>query len=112
MAFLPAPFMPRRRYHLRCPLFSPGQDPFGSQCFGHFVLDFPVLPKALALAPMMHIHLGWDLLAWGSRQVGSELSMIGGCSFSCRLRCCRICHGSTLHTYAGEPRGLWWYSPI
>jgi hypothetical protein len=35
--------------------------------FSHFVLDFPVHPKRLALAPMTRIYLGWDLLAWGSR---------------------------------------------
>jgi hypothetical protein len=35
--------------------------------FSHFVLDFPVHPKRVALAPMTHIYLGWDLLAWGSR---------------------------------------------
>jgi hypothetical protein len=35
--------------------------------FSHFVLDFPVHPKRLALAPTTHIYLGWDLLAWGSR---------------------------------------------
>jgi hypothetical protein len=35
--------------------------------FSHFVVDFPVHPKRLALAPMTHIYLGWDLLAWGSR---------------------------------------------
>jgi hypothetical protein len=35
--------------------------------FSHFVLDFPVHPKRLVLAPMTHIYLGWDLLAWGSR---------------------------------------------
>jgi len=35
--------------------------------FSHFVLDFPVHPKRLSLAPMTHIYLGWDLLAWGSR---------------------------------------------
>ena len=34
--------------------------------FSHFVLDFPVHPRRLALAPMTHLHLGWDLLAWGS----------------------------------------------
>jgi len=35
--------------------------------FSHFLLDFPVHPKRLALAPMTGIYLGWDLLAWGSR---------------------------------------------
>ncbi len=35
--------------------------------FSHFVLDFPVHPKRLALAPMTDIYLGWDFLAWGSR---------------------------------------------
>jgi phosphatidylglycerophosphate synthase len=34
--------------------------------FCHFVLDFPVHPKRLALYPLSGIHLGWDLLAWGS----------------------------------------------
>lgn len=34
--------------------------------FSHFVLDFPVHPKRLALAPLTRIYLGWDLLAWGS----------------------------------------------
>jgi hypothetical protein len=33
----------------------------------HFVLDFPVHPKRLALYPMSNIHLGWDLWAWGTR---------------------------------------------
>jgi hypothetical protein len=35
--------------------------------FSHFALDFPVHPKKLALDPLSRIHLGWDLLAWGSR---------------------------------------------
>jgi hypothetical protein len=35
--------------------------------FSHFVLDFPVHPKRLALAPGTRVYLGWDLLAWGSR---------------------------------------------
>jgi hypothetical protein len=35
--------------------------------FSHFVLDFPVHPKRLALAPLTGVYLGWDLLAWGSR---------------------------------------------
>jgi len=35
--------------------------------FSHFLLDFPVHPKRLALAPLTGIYLGWDLLAWGSR---------------------------------------------
>ena len=35
--------------------------------FSHFVLDFPVHPKRLALAPVSGVYLGWDLLAWGSR---------------------------------------------
>jgi len=35
--------------------------------FSHFVLDFPVHPKRLALAPLTGIYLGRDLLAWGSR---------------------------------------------
>jgi hypothetical protein len=35
--------------------------------FSHFVLDFPVHPKRLALAPLTGIYIGWDLLAWGSR---------------------------------------------
>jgi hypothetical protein len=34
--------------------------------FSHFVLDFPVHPRRLALAPLTGIYLGWDLLAWGS----------------------------------------------
>ena len=34
--------------------------------FSHFVLDFPVHPKRLALAPLTGVYLGWDLLAWGS----------------------------------------------
>jgi len=34
--------------------------------FSHFLLDFPVHPKRLALYPLSKIHLGWDLLAWGS----------------------------------------------
>jgi hypothetical protein len=33
--------------------------------FSHFVLDFPVHPKRLALAPLTRIYLGWDLLALG-----------------------------------------------
>ena len=36
--------------------------------FSHFVLDFPVHPKRLALYPLSSAHLGWDLLAWGSRR--------------------------------------------
>jgi hypothetical protein len=32
-----------------------------------FLLDFPVHPKRLALAPLTGLDLGWDLLAWGSR---------------------------------------------
>jgi hypothetical protein len=35
--------------------------------FSHFLLDFPVHPKRLALAPLTGVYLGWDLLAWGSR---------------------------------------------
>jgi hypothetical protein len=35
--------------------------------FSHFLLDFPVHPKLLALYPRSRIHLGWDLLVWGSR---------------------------------------------
>src|SRR5215831_3204997 len=35
--------------------------------FSHFVLDFPVHPKRLALYPLSRVHLGWDLLPWGSR---------------------------------------------
>jgi hypothetical protein len=35
--------------------------------FSHFLLDFPVHPKRLALAPLTRVYLGWDLLAWGSR---------------------------------------------
>src|SRR5438067_11137108 len=35
--------------------------------FSHFVLDFPVHPKRLALYPLSHADLGWDLLAWRSR---------------------------------------------
>lgn len=35
--------------------------------FSHFPLDFPVHPKRLALFPRSGIHLGWDLLSWGSR---------------------------------------------
>jgi len=35
--------------------------------FSHFLLDFPVHPKQLALAPLSGVYLGWDLLAWGSR---------------------------------------------
>jgi hypothetical protein len=35
--------------------------------FSHFMLDFPVHPSRLALYPLSRIHLGWDLLAWGSR---------------------------------------------
>lgn len=35
--------------------------------FSHFLLDFPVHPKRLALAPLSGVYLGWDLLAWGSR---------------------------------------------
>lgn len=34
--------------------------------FSHFVLDFPVHPKRLALSPLSGIYLSWDLLAWGS----------------------------------------------
>src|SRR5438105_15679350 len=34
--------------------------------FSHFLLDFPVHPKRLALAPLTGVYLGWDLLAWGS----------------------------------------------
>jgi hypothetical protein len=36
--------------------------------FSHFLLDFPVHPKRLALFPKSKMHLGWDLLAWGSAQ--------------------------------------------
>ena len=36
--------------------------------FSHFLLDFPVHPKRLALYPLSKIHLGWDLLTWGSSQ--------------------------------------------
>src|SRR5206468_6228193 len=32
----------------------------------HFLLDFPVHPKTLALYPLSKIHVGWDLLPWGS----------------------------------------------
>ena len=35
--------------------------------FSHFLLDFPVHPKQLALAPLSGVYLGWDLLAWSSR---------------------------------------------
>ena len=35
--------------------------------FSHFLLDFPVHPKRLALYPESQVHLGWDLLSWGSR---------------------------------------------
>jgi hypothetical protein len=35
--------------------------------FSHFLLDFPVHPKRLALAPLTRVYLGWDLLVWGSR---------------------------------------------
>src|SRR5215470_10956032 len=35
--------------------------------FSHFLLDVPVHPKRLALAPLTGVYLGWDLLAWGSR---------------------------------------------
>jgi hypothetical protein len=35
--------------------------------FSHFALDFPVQPRRPALYPLSKIHLGWDLLAWGSR---------------------------------------------
>src|SRR5207249_2919514 len=35
--------------------------------FSHFLLDFPVHPKRLALAPLTGVYLGWDLLAWDSR---------------------------------------------
>ena len=35
--------------------------------FSHFLLDVPVHPKRLALAPLTGLYLGWDLLAWGSR---------------------------------------------
>ena len=35
--------------------------------FSHFLLDFPVHPKRLALYPLSYTHLGWDLLAWRSR---------------------------------------------
>ena len=35
--------------------------------FSHFLLDLPVHPKRLALAPLTGVYLGWDLLAWGSR---------------------------------------------
>ena len=31
--------------------------------FSHFLLDFPVHPKRLALAPLTGVYLGWDLLA-------------------------------------------------
>ena len=34
--------------------------------FSHFLLDFPVHPKRLALYPKSRVHLGWDLLAWGA----------------------------------------------
>jgi len=36
--------------------------------FSHFLLDFPVHPKRLALYPLSGIYLGWDLLPWGSRR--------------------------------------------
>jgi hypothetical protein len=36
--------------------------------FSHFLLDFPVHPKRLALYPESRIRLGWDLLNWGSKQ--------------------------------------------
>ena len=36
--------------------------------FSHFLLDFPVHPKRLALYPLSRIELGWDLLTWGSSQ--------------------------------------------
>src|SRR5579863_3009835 len=36
--------------------------------FTHFLLDFPVHPWRLALYPKSQMHLGWDLLSWGSRQ--------------------------------------------
>jgi hypothetical protein len=35
--------------------------------FSHFLLDFPVHPKRLALYPESQVRLGWDLLSWGSR---------------------------------------------
>jgi len=36
--------------------------------FSHFLLDFPVHPKRLALYPWSGVYLGWDLLTWGSRR--------------------------------------------
>jgi hypothetical protein len=33
----------------------------------HFLLDFPVHPRRLALYPFSKLHLGWDLWAWGAR---------------------------------------------
>jgi hypothetical protein len=36
--------------------------------FSHFVLDFPVHPKQLALYPLAKLHLGWNLLPWGSSE--------------------------------------------
>jgi hypothetical protein len=36
--------------------------------FSHFVLDFPVHPKQLALYPLAKVHLGWNLLPWGSSE--------------------------------------------
>jgi hypothetical protein len=35
--------------------------------FSHFLLDFPVHPKRLALYPRSSVHLGWDLVDWGLR---------------------------------------------
>ncbi len=34
----------------------------------HFLLDFPVHPKRLALYPWSKIHLSWDLRGWGSER--------------------------------------------
>lgn len=33
----------------------------------HFLLDFPVHPRRLALYPFSRLHVGWDLWAWGAR---------------------------------------------
>lgn len=33
--------------------------------FSHFILDFPIHPRPLALCPYSSLHLGWNLWQWG-----------------------------------------------
>ena len=49
--------------------------------FSHFLLDLPVHPTRLALYPLSGVHLGWDLVAWGSREGGWELLTTGGYNY-------------------------------